>query len=744
MGISKIQLLLLFTLIILQATLMACVHISNERKPYIVYMGDLPAEAGISLVDQHHNLLAKAIGDESIARESKIYSYGRSFNGFVARLLPHEVAKLSEEENVVSVFANTKNKLHTTRSWDFLGMTPNVQRSLQLESNIIVGVLDTGIYVNAPSFKDDGYGPAPARWKGKCITGTNFTGCNKKVIGAKYYDIDGMNTRDKSPADDDGHGTHTSSTVAGVSVSSASLYGIGNGTARGGVPSARIAMYKVCWEDGCTDMDLLAGFDDAIADGVDLISISIGGWPKDYFDDPIAIGSFHAAKHGILTSSSAGNDGPLLGSVSNVAPWMLTVGASSIDRQFKTALKLGNGMKTTGISISTFSPEKAMYSLTSGLLAKNISNSDYFNISACDRGSLDINKVKGKIVFCLGNGPQDSTLKELNGAGVILSITTMEDIAFTSLIASTNVNIKDGLKIGHYINSTKNPEAVIYKTRAVTVTAPAIASFSSRGPQAVSLNILKPDLVAPGLDILAGYSELATITGDTADNRYSKFNFLSGTSMACPHAAAAAAYIKSFHPDWTPAMIKSALMTTATPIKIKDKSMELGSGSGQINPRKAIHPGLVYDISMSNYISFLCKEGYNGTLIGLLFGDKKKYNCANFKTAQGTDGLNYPSMHLQLENPNSNISAVYYRTVTHVGYGPSVYKATVKCPENFSVKVIPETLTFKTRHEKLDFKVIVEGKQMANGKGIQSALLEWNDHKHSVKSPIVLFRILSI
>lgn len=174
---------------------------------------------------------------------------------------------------------------------------------------------------------------------------------SSKVIGAKYYHLEKTDPGQQSPADDDGHGTHTSSIAAGVAVNGASLYGIANGTARGGVPSARIAMYKVCWEGGCSDMDLLAGFDDAIADGVDILSVSIGGFSRNYFEDPISIGSFHAMKKGILTSCSAGNNGPQLSTVENVAPWIMTVAASSIDRQFITSLKLGNGMKA---SVSCF------------------------------------------------------------------------------------------------------------------------------------------------------------------------------------------------------------------------------------------------------------------------------------------------------------------------------------------------------------------------------------------------------
>ena len=173
-----------------------------------------------------------------------------------------------------------------------------------------------------------------------------------KVIGAKYYNLEQTDRVDNfSPVDEEGHGTHTASTAAGTAVRGASLYGIGQGTARGGVPNARIAMYKVCWNSGCSDMDLLAGFDDAIADGVNFISVSLGGSPREFFSDPMAIGAFHAMKRGILTTCSAGNSGPYTETVENVAPWILTVAASSIDRQFMTPLVLGDGKKAAVSSI---------------------------------------------------------------------------------------------------------------------------------------------------------------------------------------------------------------------------------------------------------------------------------------------------------------------------------------------------------------------------------------------------------
>uniref|UniRef100_A0A7N2M8L2 Peptidase S8/S53 domain-containing protein n=1 Tax=Quercus lobata TaxID=97700 RepID=A0A7N2M8L2_QUELO len=148
-----------------------------------------------------------------------------------------------------------------------------------------------------------------------------------KIIGGRYYLSQGKIGPHEfaSPRDSRGHGTHTASTAAGNLVSGASLFGLGSGTTRGGVPSARIAVYKICYPDGCLDADILAAFDDAISDGVDIISLSVGGFPKDYLKDSIAIGAFHAMKNGILTSNSAGNCGPSPATISNVSPWSLSV-----------------------------------------------------------------------------------------------------------------------------------------------------------------------------------------------------------------------------------------------------------------------------------------------------------------------------------------------------------------------------------------------------------------------------------
>ncbi|KAF9594992.1 hypothetical protein IFM89_035765 [Coptis chinensis] len=681
-----------------------------DRQPYIVYMGDAP-RIRTSAVDDHHRLLMTAIGDEKIAIDSKIHSYGKSFNAFAARLLPHEAQRLKDMEGVVSVFPNTMLKLHTTRSWDYLGLTPTVARNNKVESDIIVGLLDSGIYVSNPSFDDKGYGPPPAKWKGKCQKGGNFTGCNNKVIGARFYNKPDSSDANKAgtPADTEGHGTHTASTIAGTSIVGANFYGLAKGTARGGVPSARIAMYKVCTEFGCSSMDILAGFDDAIDDGVDLISISLGGGAgPDYFTDPIAIGTFHATQKGIFTACSAGNDGPDTYSIVNVAPWILTVAASAIDRQFTTEVRLGNGKNVQGWSINTFSPNKRMLPLTSGALAGNKSGSPYGDSSSCSDGTLDKNKVKGKIIYCGGDVPAgtDSSLKTLGAAGLLALTHFNLDTAFTWLLPAAWVTDSVGNTINHYINTT---------------------------------NPILPDITAPGLEILAAWTLLNSVSENPIDKRISKFNIISGTSMACPHAAAAAAYVKSFHPDWSPAAIRSALMTTATAMKVNINDTELGYGSGQIAPVSAVDPGLVYNLTADSYISFLCKEGYNGSALRLISG-RALFNCSKYNQTKSSDGLNYPSMQLHVDNVDARISAVFYRTVTNVDHGKSVYKATTKSSKGLSISVSPHTLTFNNLGERKSFKVVVKGSPLGQD-SLRSGSIEWNDKKHRVRSPIVVFHI---
>ncbi|KAG6484740.1 hypothetical protein ZIOFF_053265 [Zingiber officinale] len=311
---------------------------------YIVYMGALHSSE-YPTSELHLNLLKQILVNGSPS-ESLVYSYQRSFSGFAAKLTTEEAETLNGMKGIVSVFLSKIMELRTTRSWDFLNFTQIVNRNPTMESNVIIGMFDTGIWPESKSFNDKGLRPPPRKWKGAC---KNMT-CNNKIIGARYYNGGGLYQSDEaSPLDFIGHGSHTSSIAAGRSVSQASLYGLAKGTARGAVPSAKLAVYKVCASFLCYEHDILAGFDDAIADGVDIISASIS-FPyhaHDYFDDAIAIGSFHAMANGILTSTAAGNSGPGHYSVGNVAPWLISATASSIDRHIIGRVVTGDNVSTT-------------------------------------------------------------------------------------------------------------------------------------------------------------------------------------------------------------------------------------------------------------------------------------------------------------------------------------------------------------------------------------------------------------
>ncbi|KAK2968581.1 hypothetical protein RJ640_009409 [Escallonia rubra] len=757
----------------------------DDRKAYIVYMGDRP-KGDISPSSLHMSMLKEILGSE--ASTYLLYSYKRSFNGFVVKLTEEETLRVAAMDGVVSVFPNEKKQLHTTRSWDFMGFPQQVNRTT-LESDIIIGVLDTGIWPESDSFKDEGFGPPPSKWKGACQT-TNFT-CNNKIVGARHYRSDGLFGIDdlQSPRDSRGHGTHTASTAAGGLVSTTSLMGLGLGTARGGVPSARIAVYKICWYDGCDDADILAAFDDAIADGVDLISLSVGGSPKDYLRDSIAIGSFHAMKHGILTSASGGNDGPELSTVSNVSPWALTVAASTTDRKFLTKLQLGNNMvfevkllyptmrmlcffykiafylqkkvrnllvtactcyKTyrtmpeycnllpkfflQGVSVNTFDQKNAMYPIIyAGAVPNTTANYTKFLSRYCFRNSLDSNLVKGKIILCdsLGNG---ASALVAGAAGTVMRDRGNKDVAYVFPLPATYLGVEDGATVFNYINSTRNPSAIIYKSNEVKDTlAPYVATFSSRGPNTITNDILKPDLTAPGVEILAATSLLSPLSGVKEDSRRVPYTIKSGTSMACPHATALAAYVKSFHPSWSPAAIKSALMTTAIALNdLTSPEAELAYGAGHINPLKAVNPGLVYDAGVVDYIKFLCGQGYNTTDLRLVTGDSS--TCTKATTGLVWD-LNLPTFALSAV-PLQTFNRNFTRTVTNVGTPMSTYRVTIKAPDALKISVEPAVLAFTSLGQKLPFVLKIQG---LIGRTRVSASMVWDDGVHTVRSPIVVY-----
>ncbi|XP_058745194.1 subtilisin-like protease SBT4.3 [Vicia villosa] len=693
-------------------------------------MGSLPNEISYS-PNSHHLSMLEQVYDGSNPENLLVQSYKRSFNGFAAMLNDHQKERLLGMKNVVSVFPSQTFRLQTTRSWDFLGFPQSIKRDHIVENDLVVGVLDTGLWPESESFNDKGFGPIPRKWRGVCAGGANFT-CNKKVIGARFYGNGSVSARDYN-----GHGTHTSSTASGREVQGVSLDGLAKGTARGGVPNSRIAVYKVCGDDGaCYDKDILAAFDDAIADGVDILTISVGGsLIIGLLQDVISIGSFHAMEKGILTVQAVGNDGPDPSSVASVAPWLFSVGATTIDRKFIDKLILGNGNTFIGKSVN-LSPSNG----TKFPIAKRNAQScpdQNINITPETCGCLDKKMVKGKIVLC-GIAWADEKMYESGAFGSIKNVAEYKnDFSYLTMMPSLNLDTKDYALVQSYTNSTKYPVAEILKSEIFhDVDAPKVPHFSSRGPNPVVPEIMKPDVSAPGVEILAAYSYQASPSDNVGDKRRFKYSIESGTSMACPHIAGIAAYVKSFHPNWSPAAIKSAIMTTAKSVNgtYNNSPGEFAYGSGNVNPQKVLNPGLIYDISKEDYVKMLCNYGFDTNQIKQI--SKENLTCIGNSHRSLVKDINYPALVIPIK-PNKPFNVQIHRTVTNVGPPNSSYKATVIPIPNIKIIVEPKLLSFKTLNEKQSFVVTLIGKQESNQTAFSSSLV-WSDGTHNVKSPIIV------
>ncbi|KAH0680429.1 hypothetical protein KY284_021514 [Solanum tuberosum] len=664
---------------------------SGKRTTYIIHMDKSFMPKAFTSHEQWHSSVLETAMLKDTASESStkptrlLYSYDNAFHGFSAVISEDELQVLEKLPGFVSAYADKMVTLDTTHTFEFLGLNPEsgLWPASHYGEDVIVGVIDTGVWPESRSYKDDGMTEIPSRWKGICEPGQEFNAsmCNNKLIGVRYFNkgIKAANPNItismNSGRDTQGHGTHTSSTIGGNYVEGASFFGYATGTARGVAPRARLAMYKVIFDEGLFASDVLAGMDQAVADGVDVISISMGFDNVPLYEDPIAIASFGAMEKGVLVSASAGNAGVTPGILHNGIPWLLTTAAGSIDRVLSGKLTLGNGQVITGWSM--------------------------YPVSAL------VNEFP--LIY---NDPED-------GAAVI-----------------------------SYAKSGAKPVASIsfQQTFVRSTPAPVVATYTSRGPSPSYQGILKPDIMAPGSLVLASWipnSYTVSIYPDIGLS--SEFAMVSGTSMACPHSSGIAALLKGAHPEWSPAAIRSAMITSAINIDntnspIKDSGLNysiatpLAMGAGLVNPNFALNPGLIYDATPQDYINLLCAMKFTHKQI-LTITRSSTYTCQN-----ASSDLNYPSfIALYTNETTATLSQMFVRTVTNVGNGPANYSINMVVPSNTNISVYPSRLSFSSKYEKLSYTLTVEYNGNKTGEVVFGSIT-WVDiiGLHAVTSPIVV------
>lgn len=741
----------------------------NDRGTYIIHMDKSAMPAPFSTHHDWYTSTLSSLSSPDGISPVHLYSYKHVMDGFSAVLSQTQLDQLEKVPGYTSTFPESLGHLHTTHTPKFLGL--NQQSGLwpaaKFGDDIIIGVLDTGIWPESESFNDNKMPPVPDRWRGVCETGTEFntSNCNKKLIGArkfsqgmKHYRLNISKTDDyDSPRDFMGHGTHTSSTAAGSQVQNANYFGYAEGTATGIAPSARIAMYKVLFynDDGdgydAAATDVLAGMDQAIEDGVDIMSLSLGFIETPFFENPIAIGAFAALKKGIFVTCSAGNSGPHGYTMLNGAPWLTTVGAGTVDRELGARVTLGDGdITVTGISMY---PEN-LYVYRIPLYFGHGNRSK----ELCDWNSLDAKDVAGKFVFCDYDNESSVFRSETDSdgsdiAGAVGAIFSSDDGEFQRpydfYLPFVTVNTKDGDLIKKYILNT--PNATVSVKFGVTTLgikpAPKVAHFSSRGPDLRSPWILKPDILAPGYLILAAWVPNRGFAPIRDDDDYllTDYALVSGTSMSCPHTAGVAALLKATHRDWSSAAIRSAMMTTADVTdnangRIIDMTTAVAGtpldfGAGHLNPNKAMDPGLVYDIEVEDYINYLCAVNYTNQQIRIITG------TSNFSCDYASLDLNYPSFIVILNKTNTTTST-FKRVLLNVADKASVYRAEVEAPPGMKVVVQPSTVNFPGKYSKAEFNLTVEVNLEVDPESDyfgNYGFLMWNevDGNHVIRSPIV-------
>lgn len=676
-------------------------------------------------------------------------SYTAALNGFAAKLNTAQLAKVSSDGNVMMVLPEQVRYPQTNDSLEFLELDTQggAHRAGLTGEGVVVGVIDSGIWPEHPSLADDGSYPdlgialdestfpacdfgntahnaadAPFECNNKLLGARQTIPTYRAVIGAEDFEFD-------SARDDDGHGTHTATTAAGNAEVEAIVFDKKIGQVTGVAPRARVIAYKGLGTLGGFGSDLAASIDQAVLDGVDVINYSIGGGASAELG-PDDVAFLFAAAAGVRVATSAGNSGPGEETVGGPAhlPWITTVGASTQPRFFQGRVRPIGGPQITGAS------------LTEGTGGRfPLVDAEDAGDDLCNPGALDPAVVDGNIVLCrrgaIARAAKSEAVAIAGGVGMILYNNSDDGNLFTDnhFVPSVHVNLTDGLKMKDYIDAKSNPRVSITTgEKATNDSAPAMTIFSSRGANPSFSDLIKPDVTAPGHQILAGASPVVAPGGTQGQ----LFQSISGTSMSSPHVAGLFALLAQAHPDWSAAATKSALMTTAHQDVLDNDRVTAADpfemGAGHVAPGKPrrknsmFKPGLVYDADLFDYAAFTC--GNANTVF-------------NQGSCDFLEAIGVPSDASQFNVASIGIgelagSETITRTVTSVDENkpPIVYTPVIEAPEGYTVTVMPETIRIRSG-ESATYQVTISNVDAPVGEWRHGSLT-WEGGNYEVRSPI--------
>jgi subtilisin family serine protease len=703
--------------------------------PVIAYDGGVPGLAGTRpakgkkinpnsrKVKNYVAYLARqqdsVLRDVGAGSDSKVYGYHYSFNGFAALLSLDQVAALQGHPEVLRVWRDERRQLNTDSTPDYLGLTGEggVWDTYGKGEDIIIGVLDTGVWPEHPSFSEQvdfsdapgksgrknlAYGPPPADWFGSCQSGERWSqnDCNNKIIGARYY-VAGFGHGSSgilpseflSARDSDGHGSHVASTAGG---NEGPINDITHLPVSGMAPRARLAIYKVCWDDiidpnggGCFSSDSAAAIDQAVADGVDVINFSIGG-SSTFFGGPDDIAFLFAADAGVWVATSNGNDGPGAQTTGTPAgvPWITAVGASQDNEVFAPVVTVNEPGSVAG-DYEALEGSSPVQLADVGPITEDVVNAD--PADGCTE-LTNPGDMAGKIALVIRGTCSFTTKYNAAAAAGAVAIIVYNDGTNSGRIDPISMfapgTTIPGVMIGF------NDGDALWNAVGVNATLPAeatdsrenrIAGFSSRGPNGGAPDIIKPDVAAPGVEIIAA----ETLEPNANAGGGTLYQSISGTSMASPHVAGLFALMKEAHPDWSAAQAKSAVMTSARKNLKKtfgdDDADPFDIGAGAIVPAGAFDPGLVYDAGFFDYLAFLCGEPRQSALVS--------QGTCDFLAGEGfsldPSDLNIASIGIAEFVGNQTVT----RTVTSVSPDGTEFTVVVEAPDGIDVVVNPTSFT---------------------------------------------------